>query len=45
MLVELFDTRGTPGYTAPEVLERGKPYNYCADWFSLGCTLHKLLVG
>ncbi|KAK2574055.1 Beta-adrenergic receptor kinase 2 [Acropora cervicornis] len=36
---------GTHGYMAPEVLKKGEAYDSCADWFSLGCMLFKLLVG
>ncbi|THD24169.1 Protein-serine/threonine kinase [Fasciola hepatica] len=36
---------GTHGYMAPEVLQKGCPYDSPADWFSLGCMLYKLLRG
>ncbi|XP_039501290.1 G protein-coupled receptor kinase 1 isoform X3 [Drosophila santomea] len=36
---------GTHGYMAPEVLSKGTSYDSCADWFSLGCMLYKLLKG
>ncbi|CAH8827376.1 unnamed protein product [Trichobilharzia szidati] len=36
---------GTHGYMAPEVLQKGCPYDSSADWFSLGCMLYKLLRG
>ena len=36
--------RGTHGYMAPEVIEKGQ-YDSSADWFSLGCMLMKLLNG
>lgn len=36
---------GTHGYTAPEVLQKGIQYAFSADWYSLGCTVYKLLVG
>ncbi|XP_067833269.1 beta-adrenergic receptor kinase 1-like, partial [Heptranchias perlo] len=36
---------GTHGYMAPEVLEKGAAYDSSADWFSLGCVLHRLLTG
>lgn len=38
-------TRGTHGYMAPEVLQKGVAYDSSADWFSLGCMLFKLLRG
>lgn len=37
--------RGTHGYMAPEVLQKGTAYDSSADWFSLGCMLFKLLRG
>lgn len=37
--------RGTHGYMAPEVLQKGTSYDSSADWFSLGCMLFKLLRG
>ena len=37
--------RGTHGYMAPEVIMKGVQYSFTADWFSLGCVLHKLLLG
>ncbi|RUS74310.1 hypothetical protein EGW08_017933 [Elysia chlorotica] len=36
---------GTHGYMAPEVLQKGTPYDSSADWFSFGCMLYKLLKG
>jgi len=33
---------GTPGYTAPEVIQ-GKPYSFSCDIWSFGCLLHVLL--
>ena len=36
---------GTHGYMAPEVILKGVQYSFTADWFSLGCVLHKLLLG
>uniref|UniRef100_UPI00398F460D beta-adrenergic receptor kinase 1-like n=1 Tax=Pristiophorus japonicus TaxID=55135 RepID=UPI00398F460D len=36
-------TIGTIGYMAPEVVEQGTAYNSSADWFSLGCVLHRLV--
>jgi beta-adrenergic-receptor kinase len=36
---------GTHGYMAPEVIKKGVQYSYTADWFSLGCVIHKLLLG
>lgn len=36
---------GTHGYMAPEVIQKGAPYDSSADWFSLGCMLYKLLRG
>lgn len=36
---------GTHGYMAPEVLLKGVEYDSCADWFSFGCMLYKLLEG
>nr|XP_058895491.1 beta-adrenergic receptor kinase 2 isoform X3 [Kogia breviceps] len=38
-------SRGTHGYMAPEVLQKGTAYDSSADWFSLGCMLFKLLRG
>lgn len=40
-----FYFRGTHGYMAPEVLQKGTAYDSSADWFSLGCMLFKLLRG
>lgn len=40
-----FSPRGTHGYMAPEVLQKGTAYDSSADWFSLGCMLFKLLRG
>lgn len=36
---------GTPGYTAPEVLEPPHEFDHHADIFSLGVLLHELLTG
>ncbi|XP_065663895.1 G protein-coupled receptor kinase 3 isoform X2 [Hydra vulgaris] len=36
---------GTHGYMAPEVLQKSVAYDSCADWFSFGCMLFKLLRG
>jgi beta-adrenergic-receptor kinase len=36
---------GTHGYMAPEVLCKGMSYDSCADWFSFGCMIYKLLKG
>lgn len=36
---------GTHGYMSPEVLSKGTSYDSCADWFSFGCMLYKLLKG
>lgn len=36
---------GTHGYMAPEVLRKSESYDACADWFSLGCMMYKLLRG
>uniref|UniRef100_A0AC35TPN5 G protein-coupled receptor kinase n=1 Tax=Rhabditophanes sp. KR3021 TaxID=114890 RepID=A0AC35TPN5_9BILA len=36
---------GTLGYMSPEVLAKGMGYDSCADWFSYGCMLYKLLKG
>jgi serine/threonine protein kinase len=36
---------GTPGYTAPEVLETPQSIDHRADIFSLGVLLHELLTG
>lgn len=30
---------------APEVLCKGMAYDSCADWFSFGCMIYKLLKG
>lgn len=30
---------------APEVLCKGQSYDSCADWFSFGCMIYKLLKG
>ena len=38
-------SRGTHGYMAPEVLQKGQAYDSSADWFSFGCMLFKLLKG
>jgi len=35
---------GTPGYWAPEMLQK-KKYSYPVDWWSLGCVLYELLTG
>ena len=35
---------GTPGYTAPEVVEN-KYYNKAADYFSLGVLIYRLISG
>ena len=32
-------------YMAPEVLCKGMSYDSCADWFSFGCMIYKLLKG
>lgn len=40
-----YSARGTHGYMAPEVLQKGVAYDSSADWFSLGCMLFKLLRG
>ena len=44
MCLRLF-FRGTHGYMAPEVLQKGIAYDSSADWFSFGCMLYKLLKG
>ena len=36
---------GTPGYTAPEVVNNPKSVNHRADIFSVGVLLHELLTG
>ncbi|BHF65907.1 Beta-adrenergic receptor kinase 2 [Sparganum proliferum] len=36
---------GTYGYMAPEVMQKSVSYAFSADWYSLGCTIYKLLVG
>ncbi|VDL98779.1 unnamed protein product [Schistocephalus solidus] len=36
---------GTYGYMAPEVIKKSVSYAFSADWYSLGCTIYKLLVG
>ena len=36
---------GTPGYTAPEVVNNPKSVNHRADIFSIGVLLHELLTG
>jgi len=36
---------GTPGYTAPEVVNDPKSVNHRADIFSIGVLLHELLTG
>lgn len=36
---------GTPGYTAPEVIEPPHDFDHHADIFSLGVLLHELLTG
>ena len=36
---------GTPGYTAPEVIEPPHDFNQRADIFSLGVMLHELITG
>ncbi|HEX5791225.1 MAG TPA: serine/threonine-protein kinase [Luteolibacter sp.] len=36
---------GTPGYTAPEVLQPPHEFDHRADIFSLGAMLHELLTG
>ena len=41
----VFFFRGTHGYMAPEVLQKGIAYDSSADWFSFGCMLYKLLKG
>ena len=43
--LSLSPLRGTHGYMAPEVLQKGTAYDSSADWFSLGCMLFKLLRG
>ena len=39
------DIFGTPGYTAPEVVEHPQSIDHRADIFSLGVLLHELLTG
>lgn len=39
------DIFGTPGYTAPEVVENPQSIDHRADVFSLGILLHELLTG
>ncbi len=36
---------GTPGYTAPEVVERPQSIDHRADIYSIGILLHELLTG
>lgn len=36
---------GTQGYMAPEVVAENVTYDSSADWFSLGCLMHKVLRG
>uniref|UniRef100_A0A672MDE6 G protein-coupled receptor kinase n=1 Tax=Sinocyclocheilus grahami TaxID=75366 RepID=A0A672MDE6_SINGR len=45
MCINCYVCRGTHGYMAPEVLQKGTAYDSSADWFSLGCMLFKLLRG
>ena len=38
------DTSGTPGYMAPEVLNR-ENHSYAVDYFALGIIAHELMLG
>jgi serine/threonine protein kinase len=38
------DTSGTPGYMAPEVLNK-QCHTYCADYFAVGVIAYELLIG
>lgn len=40
----LTSIKGTPLYMSPELLD-GKPYDYMADLWSLGCILYELVAG
>ena len=39
------EIKGTPGYMAPEQVEKGGLKDYRTDVFSLGCILHAILTG
>ena len=39
-----FDTSGTPGYMAPEVL-CGKNHSYPVDYFAVGVIAYELMLG
>ena len=38
------DTSGTPGYMAPEVLQR-QNHNYCVDYYALGIITFECMFG
>lgn len=40
----LTSIKGTPLYMAPELMA-AKPYDYCADLWSLGCIVYEVLAG
>ena len=39
-----FDSSGTPGYMAPEVMQREK-YGETADFFAIGVICYELMLG
>ncbi len=40
-----FDKVGTESYMAPEVYNPKLQYDFCADWWSLGCIIYEMLEG